>query len=509
MNLIMGKADDYRDFSDELVAAATGDSLVSVDGFAAAGTGYVVGNILTLVGGTFTAAAQVEVLTIGGSGEVTSVRLYNAGAYTTTVFPGDPVSTTGGDGSACTLNCTFAHNGWTVSRNTTLGLSVVDAIIAGSTGYSVDDIITLAGGTTVNPAQLIVTGVSVGVITSVDIYNGGSYSATPGNPVAQESVQPTGGSGATFTLSWAGGLREVVLEGEGGGSDEIFVGWRTLEDVSGGYYNLELHGFTGYDADLPFTEQPGISRGLWDADTNTLRAGSYLMSYPVEHDYFLSITPYRIIIFTKLTGRFFNSYMGWGNRFATTNENPYPLVIAGNTSLYSHPYSTGNKTSGLIDPWRSTDSDGSAQGPMQVYMPDGVWYSVWNSTISASARNQTNDRVVIPCGEPGGVTTADGADKFMSYIGRFHNFIPQTGLPAAATATLRPTGDNDDRVLLPNAIVFEEPAAQVVAELDDLYWVHAHGGLSSEDRIIINGDVYKVFQNCNRTEVWAFMALKE
>lgn len=113
MSWIKGTASNYNDLSDKLVAAATGISLQSVDSIAAGGTGYSIGDILTLSGGTFSLAAQVEVLAVS-SGVVTSVRLFNAGVYT--VAPADPVATTGGAGD-CTLNCTFAANGWTARIN--------------------------------------------------------------------------------------------------------------------------------------------------------------------------------------------------------------------------------------------------------------------------------------------------------------------------------------------------------------------------------------------------------
>ena len=506
MSWIKGSASDHKDFSDALVAAATGDSLSSVDSIVAPGTAYVVGDILTVVGGTGTIAAQVEVTTVS-SGTVTAVRRSNDGVYTAP--PTGTLTTTGGTGTGCTLTCTFAANGWTALRNATDGLSSVDSVVAGGTGYAIGNVITLAGGTTTNPARIEVTAVTGGVITAVSIDHGGSYSATPSDPVAQESVQPTGGSGATFNVTWAGGTREVVLEGEGDGTDEILVGWRTLESVPSDYYTLELHGFTGADSDLPFTEQPGISPGIGDSSTTTERSGAYLISYSSSHDYFLNVTPYRIIIVTKLTGRYFNAYLGWGNPFATASENPYPLVVCGCTSLFSEAYNTSLKISGLIDPWRSTDVSGDDAGPMFVWMPDGAWYSVANGSVGIGSRTQLNDRVVVPCGEPGGVATADAADRFCTAAQEFGFFIPQSGVASTATANMWPTGDDEDRVLLPNMVVFELPAPQIVLELDSIYWVSGFGGVASEERVIINDEVYRIFQNGNRTEPWAFFAIKE
>lgn len=69
--------------------------------FDAAGSGYVVGDILSLVGGTYSVQAQVTVATVNGSGGVTGVTVSNAGSYT--ALPTDPVAVTGGTGTGAAL----------------------------------------------------------------------------------------------------------------------------------------------------------------------------------------------------------------------------------------------------------------------------------------------------------------------------------------------------------------------------------------------------------------------
>jgi len=71
---------------------------------AAGGAGYVVGDVLTLSGGTFTTAAQVTVLT-APAGVVATVSITRPGRYT--VAPGNPVATTGGTGAGCTITATI------------------------------------------------------------------------------------------------------------------------------------------------------------------------------------------------------------------------------------------------------------------------------------------------------------------------------------------------------------------------------------------------------------------
>jgi len=69
------------------------------------GTGYAVGNTLAVVGGIGQITTELTVATIGAGGVITGVTVTNAGQYD--VAPTNPVSVTGGAGSAATFNITF------------------------------------------------------------------------------------------------------------------------------------------------------------------------------------------------------------------------------------------------------------------------------------------------------------------------------------------------------------------------------------------------------------------
>lgn len=99
--------------SKQLLDFITGNHVSAVT-INAAGTGYTVGDTLTVAGGTpkgiFTADAVVT--TVGGTGDVTGVRLHNWGSYSA-----NPTTTanavTGGTGSGCTLDLTMLAAEWT------------------------------------------------------------------------------------------------------------------------------------------------------------------------------------------------------------------------------------------------------------------------------------------------------------------------------------------------------------------------------------------------------------
>lgn len=67
----------------------------------AGGTGYAVGNVLTITGGTKGTAATLTVATLSGSA-VATVTVSNAGDYWT--FPTEPCAVTGGAGTGATFN---------------------------------------------------------------------------------------------------------------------------------------------------------------------------------------------------------------------------------------------------------------------------------------------------------------------------------------------------------------------------------------------------------------------
>ena len=73
------------------------------------------------------------------------------------------------------------------------------ALNAGGTGYTVNDVLTLVGGTFTTAATLTVTAVSGGVITAVSIANNGVYTVAPSIPA---SVTGGTGTGATFNASF-------------------------------------------------------------------------------------------------------------------------------------------------------------------------------------------------------------------------------------------------------------------------------------------------------------------
>lgn len=116
--------------------------------------------------------------------------LNGAGSFATTVTLGSISGTLTSNG------CTIRGSGLTTRR------LIAPAIVAGGTGYTAADILTVTGGTGTVSATFKVITVAAGVITEIRMDTAGSYSAPPTG-----TLSVTGGTGAnaTFTATVAGG----------------------------------------------------------------------------------------------------------------------------------------------------------------------------------------------------------------------------------------------------------------------------------------------------------------
>lgn len=144
-----GTATDYQDFLNQL-ANLVQDDHISAATVANGGTGYALGDTITLAGGTKNHEPEIEVISVS-SGD------YVSGA----------------------------------------------AVNAGGTGYAVGDKIYPDAGTYSVTPELEVTSESSGVVTGLQINNPGICSATPSNPVATTS--DGSGTGLTVDLTFTPG----------------------------------------------------------------------------------------------------------------------------------------------------------------------------------------------------------------------------------------------------------------------------------------------------------------
>ncbi len=207
------------------------------------GINYTVGNVLTVDNTVFDVLApggsptQVEVLTINGSGAVTSVRVVTPGSYSIPPVP-FRVPFVGGTGTSCTLDLVYemdtpevgklpaeilpisGGSGYTGGAFVTISdVSGQNAIVSqlvytaqaitiinGGAGYALNDLIEIQGGnypspTVDTPTKLRVTGVAAnGVVNSVTFAIGGEgeYDVLP---IVSGADTTTTGLGKGFTCA--------------------------------------------------------------------------------------------------------------------------------------------------------------------------------------------------------------------------------------------------------------------------------------------------------------------
>ena len=114
-----------------IITALGGSAAISY-AITAAGTGYAVGDTITVTGGIYSQQTTYRVATIGGSGAVTGLTVVNYGVYT--VVPGTPATTTtSGNGTGLTLTLTFGTGTggtgtYVVSASQTVGSETMYAL---------------------------------------------------------------------------------------------------------------------------------------------------------------------------------------------------------------------------------------------------------------------------------------------------------------------------------------------------------------------------------------------
>jgi len=86
-----------------------------------------------------------------------------------------------------------------VQSDGALGVSAA-VVSGGGTGYTVNDVVTVTGGTATRAATLRILTVNTGVALTAEVIDPGVYSVMPSNPVA---VTGDGNDDATFTLTAA------------------------------------------------------------------------------------------------------------------------------------------------------------------------------------------------------------------------------------------------------------------------------------------------------------------
>jgi len=523
----------YRDFLVSIVAIATSNH-VSAAVVNAGGSGYVVGDLLTISHAGAYHDCVLEVLTLSGSA-VATVAVRKGGAL-----------------------------------SNRLASAVVNA---GGSGYAVGDVLQVQGGTYTERVKVRVATLSGSAVATVTVFEtGGAYSTAPGltgaatvgigpagfagNNAATLDLTMTGligttgiaatggtGTGATFdiTLTDTGWTeqrnlnnrtensvmdeKEVVLLGTVSGADAPYVGLTTYTQTSGleTRFGVALHGMTAFNPLMTgLATQPGIGPNGGVIGSS---AGAHVPVHEAAREWWLSITPRKIagaIRTTSTTVCYSTFYLGLGSQFGTSTTNPYPMVVAGSSNTANQVPDSANNT-GLSECFRAT-SGGS--GPVYFRRKsDGAWRTVQNGS-NAAAPAQLDDDVMWPICSLQVVNTASVPEQQHALDGPviLTDGVFGSNVRANASNRIFPAPDTGDDVfvLWPLTILAtagstaNDQNTEIVCELDNVSWF---GGTKSdgttvapEDFLDFGGVRYHIFPNGTQgvsAKPYQFMVMAE
>lgn len=540
MSWITGSATGKINLLDQLLKLAVGNGLTAV-AVSSGGTGYDVGDVVRAAGGTVAVTgseAEMRVTAVSG-GVITALVVHEGGSYTSNPSSPNSVTTVTGTGSGASITLTLASNGWTLQRRSQEAVSATVGA-GGSGGTNGTQTVTVSGGVGVTTASQFSVTVAGGTITAVlSLVTAGLYEQVPGWPSNPSTVAVTGAGlvGATLAVTWAFPATQeqvAILQGAGGGSDAILIGFRTY--TSGSAINWALFGFTAYNAGLIFTAQAGISPG----SALTLGEGGAFVplhnsggTFPL--DYWLSITPNRIIGAVKVRNasvtHYASFYLGFVNRFGSPTEWPYPIYVCGTTSRFDSIFSDTQiaRLTGLTDLVQRAGSP----GPGWYRRADSTWQDFMNSAgVDGASQSRSIDQMrnVFPSGVGSKVLSTSGGpiladDEIVSdlsgfimaeTVGAARYVIPRTGVPGTESVTLHPTPMTGGalRRLYPATLVLQSDTTEfdIFGELDSVFWVSAADvttPLTAEDIVTISNQRYRVFRCGNQNFSWTHMAIKE
>ena len=287
---------------------------------------------------------------------------------------------------------------------------------------------------------------------------------------------------------------ETYLKGPGlAGADEIFIGFRTIQDPINSWYLLQVFGFTGFLAnEISCMNQPGgIAIGA---------AAPFLALWDNPMPFWITANGRRVIFVFKVSTVYEGGYAGFFLPYATASQYPYPLAIGGSMaanssngfkydlvhqahSVFCMPGSNTTQQSGLSAITTFTD------GTLIVMQPTGVWEAYANrpntSNQSESIVRRTGHAVY-----PHGLFNS--------------TFVSSGGSTA-------PMNDNvgGGYLLMPHTLYNENPKpSRFLGELDGTKHISGQNN-GSENTGTFQGTPYVIFQNTYRTaksEYWAMLA---
>ena len=493
------------------------------------GTGYVVGNEITLadpgdvVIDTF--EARFEVTSVA-AGVVDGIRMVSCGAYTTVFdMSGSAVATTGGAGSGLTVTLTVEGPYTAIPTSGSEG-----------SGFVVGEVVTVNEGTLFSGAshhQFVVTTVSSGAIVDLEPLRVGRYNVQPTNPVA--ITASASGTGATIDLtdnSWRleGDAAENYTDGITKGFAFLAIG-ANLSGVNPviGVKVLDVSAndqigvlcATGYDNGTTFETQPGTSPASQFLAPDTIGHPRIPSAASGTFTVFISISGRRLV-WTSLTSPARETcYQGCFTPFIDSPSTKYgsPLFIGSCTDDPNIDIGDAFSTGGNPHCTWMRDQQSPANGKDFVRDPLGGWRPIqrdngangwkfwpissqWLNSVKAP-NIETGSGVLTPPQSMSEAVLNDGTSGANNWFNA--PFLASGPAPSPFGA-----GGNDLYWISPQEIVRDEVGAvEIYGELEGIFYLHGTG-LSAGDRILdADGNIYTCHVEPGSAENRHFYAVRE
>lgn len=266
-----------------------------------------------------------------------------------------------------------------------------------------------------------------------------------------------------YTEPFGSDCKEVILSNTGmSGQEAVIIGIREWRYPAANAHGWGLNGYLLYESPADWNSNSN-SHGRTSYDTTWHHYTTHPM-LPLINDtmyYWIYSNQQRIVVVVKVQSNYESAYLGFGRRFGTPGDYPYPLCVIG--SLY------GNSI------FSSTDAD---------------------HTYIASCNQSSNYKAWI----------VEPANQYMYWNGSADQpvFLPRN--PFATLGTMDHTANG--RYLMTPVYICKYIGKDNLMDLDGV--LHCMGvGVQSEDTLTFEGKTFRVFQNVFRTDYYEFMAIRE
>lgn len=267
----------------------------------------------------------------------------------------------------------------------------------------------------------------------------------------------------------------AIWEGVGDGNDKIYIEMRV---VSGG--KLALDGLAGYDKYLDYYEQPGSIQQHLKAYLDYKNESS--VDQPILHTtdnelfyYWVFVDNYRLIVVTRMAINYESCYCGLVTPIASERQFPYPMYVAGNSSV------NASKTR----EWNDTHLSGSFVFPANnsgfLRRADGLWRSFASEHLEPSP---TSKGTVFPY-------NSHNKKLIPNYKGAADSSIVQ-----------------DNFLLIPIILQTTDPI-DMCGILRDVYWVSGTRDLSAEQTFECEGSTYICFDTKQFRDSNSYFCIKQ